>query len=123
MTDTSSAGKSLLLVEDDAMVRDAAVSVLEESGFHVVVAANGALALEVLNDGLRPGLILLDWMMPVMNGAETLAAIQEDPGLAAIPLVVFSAAPPEHLAGVRVIKKPLRMRDLVALVREYCTPG
>ena len=123
MKDAPVPGNALLLVEDDAMVRDAALSVLEESGFQVFIATHGADALELLRDGLRPGLILLDWMMPVMNGAETLAAIQQDPELAALPLVIFSAAPPEGMAGVRTIKKPLRMRDLIALVSEYCRPS
>lgn len=120
MKEARGTGQAILLVEDDAIVRDAAVNVLEESGYQVRCAYNGADALDALAEGLRPALILLDWMMPVMNGAQTLAALQKDEVLAKIPLVVFSAAPPDRLAGVRIIKKPLRMRDLLALVAEYC---
>jgi len=111
---------TVLLVEDDVLVREAAINVLENGGFHVQCAYNGAEALDALADGLEPCLILLDWMMPVMNGAQTLAALQHDRDLAAIPLVVVSAFPPDHLDGVRVVRKPLRMRELVALVGEYC---
>jgi CheY-like chemotaxis protein len=122
MKAASPPGNGVLLVEDDAIVRDAAMNVLEESGFQVVSAHHGLDALDLLRAGLRPALILLDWMMPVMNGAETLAAIQQDVALSTIPLVVFSAAPPDKLPGVRIVKKPLRMGDLLALVGEYCAP-
>ncbi len=85
---------ALLLVDDDERVREALVALLEAQGYPVVGAANGREALDVLRvRGLRPGLILLDLMMPVMDGWQFRAAQLADAELATVPVVVFSAHP------------------------------
>ena len=61
-------GAPILIVEDDADVRDTMVQVLESEGFSVRATRDGREALDALRAGLRPRLILLDLMMPVMNG-------------------------------------------------------
>src|SRR5580765_7790969 len=88
-----SLGVSILLVEDDFDMRDALIPILEYAGHHVVGAANGREALEQLRAGPKPSLILLDLMMPVMNGTEFRAEQLRDPALASIPVVVVSADP------------------------------
>src|SRR5690242_7123757 len=84
--------RTLLVVEDDADVREALIEVLADHGYFALAAANGREALEILRaEGPRPSVILLDIMMPVMDGQQFRAAQLEDPELAAIPVIVLSA--------------------------------
>jgi CheY-like chemotaxis protein len=92
----SRARACVLLVEDDSEIRDSLGAVLEHGGYDVVGVANGLEALQKLREGLRPRLILLDLMMPVMDGWQFRHAQLEDPSLAKIPVVVLSA-----LSGLR----------------------
>jgi CheY-like chemotaxis protein len=84
----------MLVVEDDPDLRDAVVAALTSRGYAVVEAADGAIALRML-DVLRPDAILLDLIMPTMDGFEFLAARAERPDIADIPVVIASAAPPD----------------------------
>ena len=85
----------ILVVEDDGDVREALVQLLEFEGYRVTSATNGRDAIDQLRAGAAPNLILLDLMMPVMDGPQFRAAQLGDPGLAAIPVIVLSA----HSAG------------------------
>ena len=85
--------KRILVVEDDADVREAIVSGLEHAGFEVVAAADGKMALDLLRHGIVPRAIILDLMMPVMDGWEFRRHQLADPTLAAIPVIVLSADP------------------------------
>src|SRR5690349_16999267 len=82
----------VLLIDDDEDLREALADILDEHGYQVVHAGNGQKALELLRAGLRPGLMLLDLMMPVMDGAQFRAEQRADPALRGIPVVVLSAA-------------------------------
>jgi len=81
----------ILLVEDEASVREVIEAVLQDEGYRVVCTENGAEALEILRSGLRPCIIILDLMMPVMDGWQFRAAQLRDPELLKIPTVVYSA--------------------------------
>jgi CheY-like chemotaxis protein len=81
----------ILLVEDEASMREVIEAVLQEEGYRVVCTINGADALDILRAGLRPCMIILDLMMPVMDGWQFRAAQLEDPELLKIPTVVYSA--------------------------------
>jgi CheY-like chemotaxis protein len=82
----------ILLVEDDFAIRETVAEVLAGEGFQVTCAANGAEALERLGEAAeQPGLILLDLMMPVMDGWQFRTAQRLDPRWASIPVVVLSA--------------------------------
>ena len=86
---------TILVVEDDHDIQSALASILREEGLHVATASDGAEALALLRQGLRPAVILLDLMMPVMNGAEFRAAQLQDPELAELLRTVRRlAAPP-----------------------------
>ena len=120
---------SVLLVDDDERVRDALVALLEGQGYAVAAAADGGEALALLRGGgFRPGLIILDLMMPVMDGWEFRAAQLEDADLASIPVVVFSAHHAARqaagtLGAVTALAKPLDVDELLRVVGAYCVGG
>jgi CheY-like chemotaxis protein len=111
---------SVLLVEDDADIREAVSSVLEAEGYTVLTAENGAQALAILERG-QPCVVLLDLMMPVMSGWEFMRIVKENQRLVDMPVVVVSAYSERKAEGVRrVLKKPLDVNKLLAAVAEYC---
>jgi CheY-like chemotaxis protein len=109
----------VLVVEDDTDTRELIAEVLREDGYCVVGAANGRVALDVLErEPSPPSMILLDLMMPVMSGWEFLDARAASKRLAQVPVLVLSADPARELAAkhrvVAIIGKPF---DLIHLLR------
>lgn len=118
----------IFLVDDDEVFRRELEEVLQDAGYRVASADSGTRALDYLAHHERPSLILLDLMMPVMNGWELNAALRESPQLSEIPRVVFSCLDRERsaaaLAGVKAyLEKPLRMNQLMNVVRRFAGPG
>jgi two-component system chemotaxis response regulator CheY len=112
---------SILLVEDDLDVREALVEALGDRGYTVDTAVDGLQALERLRGGARPGVILLDLMMPRMDGVEFRMAQRADPLLAHLPVVVLSAdARMEEKARALdvqgAVRKPIDMVQLCAAI-------
>lgn len=99
---------------------------LEINGYEVISAANGSEALSMLEDAHErpPCLILLDLMMPVMNGWDFLDALRKHPHFARLSVVIVSAyedrAPREQVQGV--LKKPVNFAALLEKVKHYCKP-
>jgi CheY-like chemotaxis protein len=118
----------VLVVEDDADIRFGLAVLLEDEGYEVVTAANGREALGCLRElPVLPCLILLDLMMPDMDGWQFRAEQRRDPRLAAIPVIILSAAGdlPARTAklGVEgVMQKPIHIGELLAAVKRYCPP-
>ena len=116
----------VMVVEDDVEIREALIEILEEHGCDVVGAANGALALAHLRStSALPCLILLDLMMPVMDGQAFREAQVQDPLLADIPVVVISAyrdvqAQAAQLNAATYIRKPPRIEELVSAIAQHC---
>ena len=113
----------VLVIDDEPDIREVLVTVLASEGHHAVVAADGREALRLLREGLRPCLILLDLMMPVMNGWEFRVQQRDDPDLAAIPTVVVSAAGMDAIRAVRadaILPKPIDVDRLLEILRGYC---
>jgi CheY-like chemotaxis protein len=111
---------SVLLVEDDRDIREAVSAVLEAEGYTVLTAENGHEALKVLERG-QPCVVLLDLMMPVMNGWDFMEAVKKTRRLEDLPVVVVSAYSERKAEGVRrVLKKPLDVNQLLAAVADYC---
>ncbi len=113
----------LLIVDDDKEIRDALTEVLEDEGYVVEAAVNGADALSRLRagSGALPGLILLDLMMPIMDGPQFRSAQLGDPRLATIPILVLSAdrnatLKGEALGGAEACTKPIRLETLLAAI-------
>jgi CheY-like chemotaxis protein len=81
---------TILVVEDDRDTRTLVADLLREEGYRVATAENGRLALDRLRQGERPTLILLDLRMPVVDGWTFLDVQRDDPGIPAIPVLIFS---------------------------------
>ncbi|MFP2907142.1 response regulator [Pyxidicoccus sp. 3LFB2] len=113
--------RSVLVVEDDEDIRAAIAEILEGEGYEVTIAANGSEALEELRQMPRPCLILLDLMMPVMNGHEFLAHIRDTPRMQAVPVLVLTAVSTEAPPGARgLLRKPFIVEELLDAVQTLC---
>ena len=115
----------VLIVEDDFDIREVLTEVLADEGFSATGAANGKEAIEMLGDGTRPKLILLDLMMPVMSGWQFVAEQRKDHVLSCIPVVVVSAdgnlrVKAESLGATGFLRKPIEIDLLLGLVKRYC---
>jgi CheY-like chemotaxis protein len=116
----------ILVVEDNDDVREMMAVTLELEGHRVDTAANGRDALEKLRTGEKPCLILLDLMMPVMNGWEFRRALQQDPVLRTVPVVVVSAATGDIVKKTPAdafLPKPVDMDRLLDVVCDLCEGG
>jgi CheY-like chemotaxis protein len=112
----------VLIVEDDADLRELMCLVLAHEGFEAESVCDGAGALERLRGcHNRPQVILLDLMMPRMDGWEFCREKASDPTLADIPVIVLSAAPREHAveSATMVLPKPVDYDALVSAVRDH----
>jgi signal transduction histidine kinase len=110
------AGRTLLVVEDDADIREALDGLLSMEGFHVAGCSNGREALEWLRGSPRPDVILLDLMMPVMDGWQFRVAQKEDPELSTIPVLALSADATAKAAAIDAdayLRKPVDYETLV----------
>ena len=114
----------ILIVEDDADLREMMAQLLSLEGFQAATVANGSEALQYLHNGhVKPDVILLDLMMPVMDGWEFRRKQQADPAFADVPVIVLSALDQSRAADVHAeafLKKPLDFDRLLQLVRQYC---
>jgi CheY-like chemotaxis protein len=112
----------VLIVDDDPDIRDAVGECLRYEGYDVHAAADGRDALDRLEFGLKPDVILLDLMMPVLNGFDVLQALQSRPEWKSIPVVVVSANrgyDAEDLSGaVSILRKPVNADHLIAAVQQ-----
>src|SRR5262252_8406239 len=117
---------TILIVEDDADLQMALLEGLKEEGYQVRAAPNGLEALaELLSDEEeRPNLILLDLMMPLMNGWQFLDERIHYPGLSNIPVLVLTASTDERPAqAAAVLRKPVQPIELFETVRKTLGPG
>jgi CheY-like chemotaxis protein len=118
-------GRLVCVVDDDPDIREVLGDVLEGEGYGVVTAENGAVALERLRSGKRPCLILLDLMMPVMDGWQFEEQRAKDAALSRIPVVILSGAGRARLdaAGrnaAGALTKPVALGQLLDTVARYC---
>jgi CheY-like chemotaxis protein len=114
----------VLVVDDDEDVRDAMRELLQRKGYAVRVANDGHQALELLAITETPCVVLLDLVMPVMDGWQFLASVQSNPLLAQIPVVIVSAHAATHApaGSVGLLRKPFGTAELFAAVASHCGP-
>lgn len=110
---------SVLMIDDDANARKLAKLLLEREGYEVVTASNGEEGL-ILAKVMQPDVILLDVMMPKMNGYQTLKRLREDQDIEQIPVIMVSAKGTEQdiatsfrLGAIFHIEKPYETKDLL----------
>jgi CheY-like chemotaxis protein len=114
---------TVLIVDDDSAVRSALRELFETEGYAVAVAANGQAALNHLGGGLRPCVVLLDLMMPVMDGWDFRTEMLKDPALKEIPVFILTAAGfsdetiRAQFGDIPFVPKPPPHDDLIAMVR------
>ena len=112
---------TVLVVEDELELREIMRDSLEMNGYSVVTAEDGQDALSKLPDIENLCLIILDLIMPVMNGWEFVERLRQHSTLASVPVVVHSSAPSQAPAGAtQILQKPVEFERLLSVVREYC---
>ena len=117
---------TVLVVEDEFGVAEVLDAILTDEGFCVTVASNGQQALARIAER-RPDLLLLDYMMPVLDGAGVLQALAADRSADSLPVVVMSALPEESVAAVTrryaaFLHKPFRIRSVLAAIEQAMAP-
>jgi CheY-like chemotaxis protein len=120
MLGSSPAAREVVVVDDDADAREALAELLESRGYSVTSTGNGHEALNHLRRSSLPGMIILDLMMPLMDGWEFLEHQSRDPALLDIPVVVLTAtAPPQPLRAKAVLLKPVQPEELFKMIERY----
>jgi CheY-like chemotaxis protein len=113
---------TVVVVEDEEDTRELLRELLEGAGFQVKTAEDGLVALDVLRSTSPVCMVLVDLLMPRMNGLELIHAIAADPGLAQLHVVVSTSAPDKAPAGIPCLPKPVDISSLLAVVAGRCAP-
>lgn len=118
---------TLLLIEDDVDSRRALEVLLAKGGHTIFSASDGRHALKLL-ETMRPDVIVLDLVMPLMGGIEFYASLKHVPRLANIPVIVCTAAPPQMVAMVKAVQppsaylqKPVDLREMLDVIQDVLT--
>ena len=109
----------ILIVEDDPDTRASLYQLLTHEGYSVLTADNGQQALDLLDRGIRPHLIMVDLMLPRVTGFDLLTYLSTDPELRVIPTVVITALPKDEVRVIAdvVFHKPLAFEPLMTKLR------
>jgi CheY-like chemotaxis protein len=120
--------RTVLVVDDEFGISEVLTEILGDAGYHVLTAIHGRQALERIAE-TRPDIILLDFMMPVLNGPGTLAALAADPALRDIPVILMSSLPEASVAEqasgyTSFLRKPFRIATVLeAIARALGSPS
>jgi CheY-like chemotaxis protein len=117
--------KVVLVIDDDRDIREAIHDLLAVEGYRTAEARDGGTALDYLRSQPAPGVILLDWNMAPVNGAQFMSEFSRDPGLATIPVVLLTAdSRAEAKARAQglstLLTKPVDVEMLLAIAARYC---
>jgi CheY-like chemotaxis protein len=118
---------SILVVDDDEDLREAVTGALADEGYQVTGVGSAREALDYLRQGKPPSLILLDMMMPDMDGWELRLELKKQRATAEIPVVILSAHGKVRDAALALgaadyLRKPVRMESLLEVAERYCRP-
>jgi CheY-like chemotaxis protein len=125
----ASAGKTVLIVDDEFGILEVLESILSDAGFKVTTAVNGQDALVHLQDNV-PDLVIVDYMMPLLNGAGVIEAMRANGRLSAVPVILISALPErtisERCVGYQAfVRKPFkseRLMEEVSRLLDHSSP-
>jgi CheY-like chemotaxis protein len=116
----TSSAKTIVVVDDEEAICETLKDVFEEEGYAVEVATNGIDALSLLRAmPVKPGMVILDLLMPRMDGGAVYAAMKADPALIDIPVVISTSDPSRAPSGVLIMKKPVDLDLLLDTVRKH----
>lgn len=110
----------ILIVDDEADIRDSLAEFFEDEGFSVRTAADGAAGLAALDTGELPCVVILDLLMPVIDGNQMYETMQANPRLSRIPVIISTSDPRRAPTGVPTMKKPVDLVRLLAAVEKLC---
>ena len=118
--------RTVLVVDDEFGTVEVLLAALEDAGYRALTAANGRRALERLEEN-KPDLVVSDFMMPLMNGAELVRTMRSNPQYRDIPVIMMSAAPEtalrRHLQEYEAfLRKPFRLPALLELIASLLNP-
>jgi DNA-binding response OmpR family regulator len=119
--------KTIVIMDDEFSLADVLAATLSDGGFRVHVAANGLHGLDLLREH-HPDLVILDYMMPLLDGGGVIRAMNKDEHLAAIPVLVMSSLPEATVRArspdfVSFIRKPFTFDALLAKIEAILHPG
>ena len=114
---------TVLIVEDEFAIAELLEMVLADEGYRVLTAANGRQGLQRLAEGPLPDLVISDYMMPILDGAEMLRAMRETERQRDIPCIVMSSMPEANVQGrirgyTAFVRKPFQLAVMVQLVAD-----
>ena len=115
--------RTVLIVDDEADIRDSLTDALADEGYQVISAANGREALRLLPDVPRPCAIILDIIMPVMSGTDFYRELRADPKLADIPVLISTSNPSRAPGSLPIVKKPINLERLLSAVETLFRVG
>jgi len=110
----------ILIVDDELCLLASLQEFLEDEGFSVATATNGAEALDLLERGELPCLMILDLIMPIVTGNQVYERMQNDPRFSKVPILVSTSDPARAPDGAFVMKKPIDLDRLLGAVRDHC---
>lgn len=116
--------KPILLVDDEVDLRECIADFLGSEGYEVVQAENGQVALNLLKTGLKPSVILLDYMMPVMDGKAFCEVYNNDSSINSFPVILLTAAkvPDEKLEQMQIkhqLDKPIKIEKFLEAIAKF----
>ena len=118
-TTMTTSSNTIVVVDDEEVICETLKDVLEEEGYSVEVAGDGIAALEILRSmPSSPRMIILDLLMPRMDGNAVLTILRADPALADIPVVISTSDPSRAPSGVLIMRKPVDLDLLLATIRQ-----
>lgn len=112
--------KTVLIVDDEADLLESLADFFEGEGYRVKTATDGRQALALLGGKDLPCIVILDLLMPERSGIEVYAAMQADPALAKVAVIVSTSDPSRAPSGALVMKKPVDVERMLNAVREIC---
>ncbi|WP_375766038.1 response regulator [Archangium gephyra] len=110
---------AVLVVEDETDLREIIQDVLAGEGYRVTCASDGAQALDWLAGGLRPGMVLLDFYMPRLDGWAFLERMRTELNLGEVPVVAISGSDVSHPSVTAVLRKPFDITELLETVQRF----
>ncbi|WP_223640428.1 response regulator [Corallococcus sp. EGB] len=109
----------ILLIEDEEDIRDAVATLLEMEGYRVAQCIHGEDAWRWLQAHPRPDLVMLDLMMPVMDGQAFLSRLAQERMLEGVPIIVLSGSPFHPPGAAAYLRKPVAVAPLLEAVRRF----